>query len=117
MLTGDEIREALIAQLSPDERQHAVLYQASPDIPPGTLELGPQKIDAPWPACLGFIDREPAANWGHSCRYVLLSIDSGEAMSFEARFPPFQRNDNLAWRTIYQSPTAPDWAVKVPHHE
>ena len=117
MLTADETRAALIAHLSPDERQHAVLYQASPHIPPGTLELGPQKIVAPWPACLAFIDREPTANWGHSCRYVLLNITTGESLSFEARFPPFQRNDTLTWRTIYQSPTAPDWAVKVPHQE
>jgi hypothetical protein len=117
MLTGDETRAALIAQLSLDERQHAILYQASPHIPPGPLEIGRQNIVAPWPACLAFVDREPTANWGHSCRYVLLNTDTSEILSFEVRFPPFQGNDRLTWRTIYQSPTAPAWAVKVPHQE
>lgn len=114
MLTGDEIRDALIAHLTTDERRQAVLYQASPSIPAGPLEIGRQNMVAPWPACLAFVNREPAANWGHSCRYVVLNTDTGEILSVEARFPPFQGNDRLTWRTIYQSPTAPDWAVKVP---
>lgn len=113
-LSEDELRANLLAQLSDDEHARAILYAASVPIPRGRLKLAMNEIDVPWEARLAFVDREPGANWGHSSRYILLNLETGETSSVESRFPPFQRNANLQWRTIYKAPSAPDWAVALP---
>jgi hypothetical protein len=110
-LNEEEIRTKLLAQLTGEERSKAILYASSMTIPSGKLKLALNEIDVPWEARLGFVDREPSANWGHSSRYILLNIKNGEVLSVESRFSPFQRNASLGWRTIYKAPSAPDWAV------
>lgn len=116
-LTNDQLRSLLLAQLSPAERDHSIVYKSSLHIPKGKLQVGMNEIAVPWEAFLAFVDREPAANWGHSSRYILVGATTGELLSVESRFPPFQRNASLLWRTIYQAPTAPDWAVAAPKEE
>jgi len=110
-LSEDQVRTILLSQLSEEERSGAILYASSVSIPPGKLTLAMNEIEVPWEARLGFVDRQPSANWGHSSRYILLNIETGETLSIESRFPPFQRNASLHWRTIYKAPSAPDWAV------
>ena len=113
-LSEDELLSKFLHQLSSEERSRAIVYAAAVAVSPGKLPLATSEIDVPWEARLVFVDREPGANWGHSSRYVLLSTKTGEALTIESRFPPFQRNAALEWRTIYKAPLAPDWAVALP---
>jgi hypothetical protein len=53
--------------------------------------IGPafQRITAPQPSILVFADDEPAANFGHSCRYMLYESEAGKFLrQLPARFPP-----------------------------
>jgi len=55
-------------------------------------QLGPafQELRAPRPSVLVFVDEEPTANFGHSCRYLLFDPESGELHTeLPARFPPW----------------------------
>jgi len=113
-LQESEIRSILVAQLSPAERERAVVYKSSTTVPPGKLNFGAIELPVPWRAWVAFVDFEPGANWGHSSRYILVNIETGEVASRDARFPPFQSNVLSDWLTIYQGPSAPDWAVAAP---
>jgi hypothetical protein len=105
----------LLAQLTPEEREHGVVYQFSDPVESGTTLKFPRcTIRVPWNALLAFIDREPLANWGHSARFILINRSTGETMSVEARFPPFRKENQRLWRVAYQAPTVPDTALAVP---
>lgn len=116
-LSEKEFRSVLLAQLSREELDRAIVYAATAPISQGTQKFGATEVAVPWEAWLGFVDRDPTANWGHSARYILISIKTGEPLSIETRFSPIQRNASFNWRTIYQAPTAPDWAVAAPREE
>ena len=114
-LSEAKLNSILTEQLTPAERAGAVVYAFADPIPPGT-ELQFPRIDlsAPWEALLAFVDREPSANWGHYCRYLLLNRATGEVLSREARFPPFGREDLHRWRVVYRAPDVPGALLAVP---
>jgi hypothetical protein len=97
-----------------EELNHGVAYAAEMPIPAGEKLRFPRiTIDVPWPAQLAFADREPQANWGHSCRYILINRETGELISHEARFPPFNTGIDLHWRVVYKAKDVPDSALAV----
>jgi hypothetical protein len=102
-------------QLTAGERANGVAYAVETPVAAGTqLQFPGTAIDVPAEAYVAFIDREPTANWGHSARYVLVSRESGEVSSVEARLPPFRQGGDFRWRVIYRAPSIPDAAVAVP---
>ncbi len=110
----DEIVQAIAQQLTPQERSGAVAYVRTDLIAAGTpLPQYPGLGTAPDDSYLAFIDRQPLANWGHSCRFVLLSAAGMQALSAEARFP-FPRAEAGTWRTAYRAEGVPDAALLVP---
>lgn len=114
-LSNDELVAILVAQLTPDESAHSVVYVALASIPAGTtLAFARTRIDVPWDALLAFIDLAPTANWGHACRYVLINRSTGEVQSFDAQFPPFGSTERLRWHVVYQAPSVPSWALAAP---
>ena len=101
-------------RLAPEELNSGVAYAEETPIPAGERLRFPRiDIVVPWPAYLAFVDREPLANWGHSCRYVLINRDTGELSSNEARFPPFHTGKDLHWRVIHKAKGVPDSALAV----
>jgi len=105
-----------LAQLTDDERRVAVVYHLATPVLAGTkLEVPQAAITVPWDAELAFVDREPLANWGHSCRHIFINRESGEALSFEARFPPLRRDDHDNWRIAFRASGVPDSALLIPH--
>jgi hypothetical protein len=111
--------EALVlilqVQLTADERAHAVAYAAEQPLAAGTrLEFPGVVINVPEEAYIAFIDRRPIANWGHPARYLVVSRESGEVRSVDARLPPFRQGGELHWRVVYQAPSVPDAAVAFP---
>jgi hypothetical protein len=82
-------------------------------LPAGTqIQYPGTRIEVSTDSYLGFIDREPSANWGHPARYVIVNLEDGEIHSLEARLPPFRSGEGLHWHVAYQGPSAPDTAVE-----
>lgn len=111
-----QLAAILIAQLTSSEQAHGVVYMSRTTFAKGaTIALPQAAIAVPWDAQLAFVDRDPIANWGHACRYVLLNRDTGDALSQEARFPPFQRSGSADWQIVYRAPGIPDAALLIPN--
>jgi hypothetical protein len=111
-LSFNECVSILKESLSRDELDKGVAYAAETAIPGGVqLQFPRILMEVPSPAYLAFVDREPQANWGHRCRYVLISRDTGKITSQEARFPPFETGKDLHWRVVYRANGVDDSAV------
>lgn len=111
-LSFDDFVEILIADLTENERRACVAYAAEAQLPAGSrLQFPGTRIEATTDSYLGFIDREPEANWGHSARYVIVNAEEGETRSLEVRHPPFGSGASLRWRVAYRAPSVPDALV------
>jgi len=111
-LSFNDFIKVLLSQLTEDERLGGVAYAAESRMPAGTQIRFPTiRIEVPTDSYLGFIDREPGANWGHSARYLIVDSETGKIHSQEARFPPFRKGDSLHWRVIHKAPSVPDSLV------
>jgi hypothetical protein len=112
VLSRDELVETLLAQLDERERARGVVYYAD-ELVSAESTIGAPRLDAtaPWAAHVGFVDREPTANWTHSCRYLLVNPESKEVLSIEAQLPPFGPGDSRHWHVAYKAPTVPDAVV------
>lgn len=111
-ISNDDVDSIFFANLTPEEIARCVVYVARMLISAGDrLEFPRTSIDVPWPAFIAFVDREPTANWSHSCRYILLNSQTGEIKSFESQFPPFQPNQKMEWGVLYKAPSVPSGAV------
>ncbi|MDQ2894184.1 MAG: hypothetical protein M3Y09_00815 [Actinomycetota bacterium] len=107
-LTNDALMAILIGQLDQREHDGAVAYVAAEHVSAGDVLNAPRlELVVPWDALIGFVDREPMANWSHSCRYVLVSRETGELLSVEAELPPFGSRPALGWRVAYRAPSVP----------
>src|SRR3954451_6630879 len=115
MLTQTDLAAILLAALDERERSSGVAYLAASPFAAGTrLPVPRADLTAPGEAALGFIAREPTANWAHSCRYVLIGRESGEVHSIEARLPPFTSDNSLGWWVVHKADSVPNAVVAVP---
>ena len=115
MTIPDRLVDLLIAELDDVERAGGVAYYAEPVVAAGSNVAVPGlDLEAPWEGLLGFVDREPTANWAHSCRYVLINTATREVVSIEAKVPPFGPADDRRWRVAYKAPSVPEAAVANP---
>lgn len=116
MLADDQIVDKLVESLDDAERARGVAYYAKEPLMRGaSLQVPRIDATAPFDAMLGFVDRDPTANWGHSCRYVLIDRETGEGVvSIEAQLPPFTARNDRRWVLAYRAPSVPDFAVAVP---
>lgn len=111
----EPIASIVVSQLTSAERERGVAYVLEGTVSSGaTLEFPKCSIPVPWDARLVFVDREPLANWGHPCRYILIARATGAVHSVEARFPPFRRDDERRWHVVHRAPGVPDSALGVP---
>jgi hypothetical protein len=114
VLSRDELVARLVEELDEAERAGGVAYFLEEPIAAGApLNVPRLNVTAPFEALLGFVDREPSANWSHSSRYLLIDRETGkEVVSIEARLPPFMPADeNRQWRVAYKAPSVPGAAV------
>jgi hypothetical protein len=108
----DDLLGVLLGELEESEREGAVIYLTVEPVSEGAAVIVPGlEIHVPWDAALAFVDREPMANWSHSARYVLLSRQTGEVASIEARLPPFGPAAGRQWRVARKPPSVPDAAL------
>jgi len=112
MLDAGQAQSELLEQLTETERQKSVVYVLANISAQGTVLSFPQQtINVPSDALVAYIDRDPTANWGHACRYVLVELNTGRTSSWEARYPPFGNAVGSEWRVAYRAAAVPEWAV------
>jgi len=111
-LSLDRIREIVLSTLGPQDRESCAVYLGDAVFERGeTVRIDETETSIPWRARLAFIDLEPMANWGHSCRYLLINDESGELRSIDARFPPSQHGEPSTLRLLWKAQAVPSWTV------
>ena len=100
------------ASLSQDEREESIVYIEQRVIPAGE--------ELPWagitrsfdePVVIAFVDLEPALNWTHRGRYLVLGAEGGILQSIDVDRPPFLTQVSPNLRIIHRGNRAPEWAV------
>lgn len=111
-LAREDVVRRVVEALTAEERQSGAAYLDDTSFPEGaTVDVGRRTVTASWPAWLAFVDREPQANWGHACRYLLIHRTTGDTQSIDAEWPPFLRGVPDTLHLVWQGPAVPDWAV------
>lgn len=102
----------VIASLSQDEREASIAYMEQRVIPAGE-ELPSVGITRRFdePVVVGFVDLEPALNWTHRGRYLVLGASGGIRLELEVDRPPFLTHVSPDLRLIHRGSEAPYWAV------
>ena len=104
----------VIASLSQNEREESIAYIEQRVIPAG--EVLPwagitQSFDEP--VVIAFIDLEPALNWTHRARYLVLGAGGGIRRKVDVDRPPFLTGVSPYLRLIHRGSRAPGWAVVI----
>lgn len=102
----------VIASLSEDEREQSIAYIEQRVIPAGEpLQWAgiTQAFDEP--VVIAFVDLEPALNWTHRARYLVLGPAGGIQQELNADRPPFLTGASPYLRLIHRGTQAPEWAV------
>jgi hypothetical protein len=114
-MTWDEIAKRALSELTEEERQSGALYVDEREVAPGaTFTIDGREIPVRHRTAVAFVDRNPPANWSHSCRYLLVDVETGEVHSVEAQFPPFLRGVPRTLRLVWKGDTVPDWTIAKP---
>lgn len=100
--------------LTEEESRSSVVYLNEVEVPAGAIiKIDKKKVKVPWDSLIAFVDRVPQANWGHSCRYIILSIEDKQFLSIEAQFPPYLKSIPETLRLIWKGERVPDWALVI----
>ena len=111
-LARDELIAKALASLTEEERAKSIVYFDDQVLLAGPrARLGDVDTEVPWPALSFFVDLEPAANWSHSCLYLLVNQETGEIRRIAAKMPPFLKGVPPTLRVVWQGPAAPVWAA------
>jgi hypothetical protein len=113
-LDRDELIAKALDSLTETERAKSIVYFEDQVLPAGArARLGDVDVEVPWPALVFFVDLEPAANWSHSCLYLLVNQETGETLRIKAQMPPFLKGVSSTLRVVWQGSAAPAWAAVV----
>jgi len=102
----------VISSLSDNEREESIAYIEQRVIAAGE--------ELPWagimrsfdvPVVIAFIDLEPALNWTHRGRYLVLGVEGDIRETMDVDRPPFLTQASPHLRVIHRGSQAPDWAV------
>jgi hypothetical protein len=102
----------VINSLSQKEREESIAYIEQRVFPSGQ--------EVPWigiaqyfdePVVIAFIDLEPALNWTHRGRYLVLGVDGEILRKAEVDRPPFLTGVSPYLCLVHQGRQAPSWAV------
>ena len=102
----------VIASLSQSEREESIVYLEKRIIPTGEV--------LPWaglercfdePVVLAFVDLEPALNWTHRGRYLVLGPEGGVRHEIDVDRPPFLTTVSPHLCLIHLGSDAAQWAA------
>ena len=102
----------VISSLSQKEREESIVYIEQRIISVG--EVLPwagitQSFDEP--VVIAFIDLEPALNWTHRGRYLILGTGGGIRQKVDVDRPPFLAGVSPYLCLVHRGNLAPEWAV------
>ena len=108
-IVWDEIAHQVITTLSEQEKKTCATYIDQHIFNVGAaLKLNRREHIVTEATVLAFIDLDPAANWGHNCRYLLFEAESNRLKEkIEGQFPP----DRDALRLIHRGESVEDWML------
>ncbi|MBU1172695.1 MAG: hypothetical protein KKD44_24315 [Proteobacteria bacterium] len=107
-----DLARDVIASLTPQEREVAIAYLEQRIIPAGeelTWAGITQRFNEA--VVVAFIDLEPALNWTHRARYLILGTGGGLRQTIDADRPPFMTGVSPYLHLIHQGSQVPVWAV------
>ena len=111
-MTWEQVAERTLKELSDGERRSGAVYLDEVELAPGsTLKVDQREIPVRRASAVVFVDKEPQANWGHACRYLLIGLEDSKVESIEAQFPPFLRGVPKTLRLIWKGDIVPEWAI------
>ena len=64
------------------------------------------------PGFMAFVDLQPASNWSHPCRYLLVGREDGLIASVDSEFPP----PGESLRLIHRGEGVEDWMLLTDAH-
>jgi hypothetical protein len=104
-----------MAALQPGESPAsiAVYLDERPMLADEIIETGKAQLAAAQGSYLVFIDLAPPANWGHPCRYLLVSQSLQRGAIAEGSMPPFLRGASKTLTLIWKGGNVPDWTLAV----
>jgi hypothetical protein len=107
-----KLESEVIASLSQKEGEESIAYIEQRVFPAG--EALPwaaiaQSFDEP--VVIAFVDLEPALNWTHHGRYLVLGAAGGIRQKVDVDRPPFITGVSQYLRLIHRGSRAPSWAV------
>jgi hypothetical protein len=97
----ERVLAAVSGHLTPEQIGQSIIYlnyepfQAGDTVRAGRLEIAVKKN-----SYLAFVDLQPHLNWGHSCLYILIDVDTYQTETFDAQFPPYQRDYPESYRVL-----------------
>lgn len=108
----EKLAAEVIASLSANEREASISYLEQRVFTAGEA-LPWDEVDQCFeePVVIAFVDLEPALNWTHRARYVVLGADGGIRRITDANRPPFMTGVSPDLRLIHRGSQAPRWAV------
>jgi hypothetical protein len=111
-MQDQRILDRVRGSLGDDQLARVIVYLSRDRVRAGTrVQVGDALIDVPWDADIAFVDLEPGVNWGHTCYYLAIRRDADDIIKVAARMPPFLKAKTSAFRLLWRSPSAPEWAV------
>lgn len=69
-------------------------------------------VSPSYPCWFFFVDLDPYADWWHACRYVFVSVETGECVSTNMQSPP-EYNMDMMHQVVDYSPFSDDDIFKV----
>lgn len=101
----------VVSSLSPAEREASIVYLEqrviSPEEDLSWAEIT-RNIDKP--VVIAFVDLEPALNWTHRARYVVLDTQGTVQQTIDVDRPPFLTGASPDLCVIHRGDRAPEWA-------
>ena len=107
-----ELATSVIASLSEKEREDSIVYLEQRIVPPGE-ELSWTGITRSFdePVVVAFVDLQPALNWTHNARYILLDPEGKIRETITVDRPPFLTGVSPDLCVIHRGAKAPEWAT------
>ena len=94
-----EIAGFALATLTAEERRRSVVYLDPHLLERGaTVSIRGKTLPVTAPSVMAFVDLQPASNWSHSCRYLLVGREDGLIASANSEFPPAGESLRLVHR-------------------
>jgi hypothetical protein len=103
--------DLLLAQLTEDERAHAIVYLDDEIRQAGAGIVGGVEISSASPYRLAFVDKRPGSNWMHPCRYLVVDDLTGTVTSAEADRPPVFAALPPSWHVVWRADGVEDWKL------